>query len=294
MVLQKPKALAGLVFLCVVPLTGFAAGVAREATKSQGTQVVPGGASNAPRAPQSARVEPPSQGGSVVVANATAPPTPAGASNAVCAAGMIRVRGEACDEVEQTCKKYLDPPPYQNLRCGEYVTPSRCTGAKKALDFCIDREEAHDPQTELPTVSVSFVDAKAKCSARGLHLCKDDEWVFACEGEAMVPYPYGHARDSSACNIDKTNLGGPNGRLRDLRAKVSDYPRCLSPFGVHDMTGNVDEWVEREAGLQHSVLHGGWWLPGRNRCRATTAEHGPEYTAKQVGYRCCGATRPGG
>ncbi len=205
---------------------------------------------------------------------------------------MVRVRGEACDEAEQVCKKFLDPPPYQYLRCAEYTKPSRCVGARKPVDFCIDREEAHDPTTELPTVDISFVDAKAKCVERGLHLCKEEEWVFACEGDDMLPYPYGYSRDSSACNIDKIHLGGKDGKLRDLRAKVSEYPRCMSPFGVHHMTGNVDEWAEREAGSQHSVLHGGWWLPGRNRCRATTAEHGPEYSGKQVGYRCCGVSSP--
>lgn len=204
-----------------------------------------------------------------------------------CPEGMLLVSGEACDDPEQVCLKWMDPPPYQNLRCAEYASPVRCKGTKKTMAFCIDREEAHDPATELPVVDVSFVESKASCASRGAHLCKEDEWVFACEGEAMLPYPYGHSRDSKACNIDQTHLGGPNGKLRDLRAKVSDYPRCTSAFGVHDMTGNVDEWVEREVGSHASVLHGGWWLPGRNRCRATTAEHGPEYSGKQVGYRCC-------
>lgn len=204
-----------------------------------------------------------------------------------CPEGMVFVTGKACDDPEQVCLKWMDPPPYQNLRCAEYATPVRCKGTTKTMAFCIDREEAHDPATELPTVDVSFVESKASCASRGAHLCKEDEWVFACEGEAMLPYPYGSARDSKACNIDQTRLGGANGKLRDLRAKVSEYPRCTSAFGVHDMTGNVDEWVEREVGSHASVLHGGWWLPGRNRCRATTAEHGPEYSGKQVGYRCC-------
>ena len=35
------------------------------------------------------------------------------------------------------------------------------------------------------------------------------------------------------------------------------------------------------------VLRGGWWLPGRNRCRASTTGHGEEYSGKQVGFRCC-------
>ena len=55
------------------------------------------------------------------------------------------------------------------------------------------------------------------------------------------------------------------------------------------MTGNVDEWVEREgiAAPNRSALRGGWWLPGRNRCRAATLHHNESYSAKQVGFRCC-------
>jgi hypothetical protein len=226
-------------------------------------------------------------------AASSAPSAPSAPSRVVsrCPEGMLLVRGEACDEPDQVCLKWMDPPPYQNLRCAEYARPVRCKGTTKTMTFCIDRDEVHEATSELPVVDVSFVEAKASCASRGAHLCKEDEWVFACEGEAMLPYPYGHARDSQACNIDRTHLGGPNGKLRDLRAKVSDYPRCTSPFGVHDMTGNVDEWVEREVGAHASVLHGGWWLPGRNRCRATTAEHGPEYSGKQVGYRCCASPK---
>ena len=267
MVLQKSKVLVGLFVLGLVPLVGAARDPA-----PLGIDRPPGMLTKLALAS---------------LANA-APSVRTEASP--CAAGMVRVQGEACDEVEQTCKKFLDPPPYQTLRCAEYA-PSQCKGAKRKVDFCIDREEAHDAATELPTVEISFVDAKAQCQTRGLHLCKETEWVFACEGEAMLPYPYGLARDSAACNIDKRHLGDKDGKLRDLRAKVSEYPRCQSPFGAHHMTGNVDEWTEREGSVQRSVLHGGWWLPGRNRCRASTAEHGPEYSGRQVGYRCCGAIK---
>jgi formylglycine-generating enzyme len=215
-----------------------------------------------------------------------------GQGEAACPFDMVHVSGNYCPEVEQTCKAYLDPPPYQNLRCGEYSRNPRCVKPKVAKDFCIDREEHTDPGTDVARVDVSFIDAKSVCASAGKTLCKEDEWTFACEGEEMRPYPYGFTRDSKACNIDKNNLGSPGKGLRDLRAPNSAYAQCMSPFGVHNMTGNVDEWAERD-GAQKSVLHGGWWLPGRNRCRATTAEHGPEYTAKQVGFRCCKSTEEG-
>jgi hypothetical protein len=211
-----------------------------------------------------------------------------------CPAGMVLVEGEHCPDVEQVCLKWLDPPPYQHLRCGEYAQPAKCKVPREHRRFCIDREEYVDPHPSdgeegLPMVNKSWLEAKAICHARGARLCKESEWEFACEGPAMSPYPYGFKRNSNACNIDRTDLGGPNSKLIDHRAKTSEFPECTSPFDVHDMTGNVDEWVEREnaAPPNRSALRGGWWLPGRNRCRAATLGHAESYTAKQVGFRCC-------
>jgi sulfatase modifying factor 1 len=232
----------------------------------------------------------------------TAAPTstsiPSGSSQSAsgpCGAGMILVDGDYCPDVEQTCLKWIDPPPYQNLRCAEYAKPTKCRVAKTHKRFCIDREEYTDGNTkndvgeDLPTVRKSWLEAKAICEARGARLCKESEWELACEGPDMSPYPYGWKRDSTVCNFDRTDLGGAEEKLTDHRAPLNAFPQCLSPFGVHDMVGNVDEWTEREgmAAPNRSSLRGGWWLPGRNRCRAATTHHDENYGGKQVGFRCC-------
>ena len=228
---------------------------------------------------------------------ADATPAPASAPNpGACASGMVLVEGEYCPDADQVCLKWLDPPPYQNLRCGEYAKPATCKGPRKPRRFCVDRNEyaesAADPDT-LPAVNKSWTEAKSLCEARGARLCKETEWEFACEGPEMNPYPYGFKRDSTMCNHDRTDLGGTNEKLTDHRAPLSAFPQCTSPFGAHDMIGNVDEWVEREgvAAPHRSALRGGWWLPGRNRCRAATLHHDESYSAKQVGFRCCADAR---
>jgi formylglycine-generating enzyme required for sulfatase activity len=208
---------------------------------------------------------------------------------------MILVDGDYCPDVAQTCLKWMDPPPYQNLRCAEYAKPTKCKVAKVPKRFCIDREEYTDGNTkndagdDLPVVRKSWLDAKAICEARSARLCKESEWELACEGPDMSPYPYGWTRDSTVCNFDRTDLGGAEEKLTDHRAPLNAFPQCLSPFGVHDMVGNVDEWTEREgmAAPNRSSLRGGWWLPGRNRCRAATTHHDESYGGKQVGFRCC-------
>ena len=228
-----------------------------------------------------------------------APPTPKALSEP-CASGMVLVDGNYCPEPEQVCLKWLDPPPYENLRCGEYKKPATCKVPRVHQRFCVDREEfpenAESGESGLPLVNKSYTEAQALCDARGARLCREPEWELACEGEDMNPYPYGFSREPGVCNIDRTDLGGMGDRLIDHRAAFSEFPRCTSAFGVHDLTGNVDEWVEREnmSAPHRSALRGGWWLPGRNRCRAATLHHDEGYAAKQVGFRCCAASRGSG
>jgi sulfatase modifying factor 1 len=211
-----------------------------------------------------------------------------GASSA-CPADMVIVEGEYCPKVKQTCLRWLDAPgPYHEYRCAEYA-PSECLAPRVHERFCIDREEYVKPGDPLPLAHQSWTSAGAICAARDGRLCLESEWQFACEGEDMRPYPYGFERDSTACNIDQMNLGKPQAGLNDLRAPIEAYPRCLSPFFVHDMSGNVEEWATLDHGRapDRSAMKGAWWLPGKNTCRAATLGHGEVYEGPQVGVRCC-------
>lgn len=219
---------------------------------------------------------------------------------AVLAAGacpdvMVRVEGDYCPVVQQVCAKSADPATdrFAGLRCAEYAKPARCLAPREPLRVCVDREEYADERggDAVPRVNVTFPEAEELCEERGARLCGEREWELACEGEALLPYPYGFVRDKTACNFDREDLGHPEDGLTDWRMPRSAYPRCVSPFGVHDLVGNVDEWTVRDGAAlgaaPPSVLHGGWWLPGRNNCRAATYGHGLIYKGPQVGFRCC-------
>jgi formylglycine-generating enzyme required for sulfatase activity len=163
------------------------------------------------------------------------------------------------------------------------------------MRFCIDRLEAAD-ESGMPLSDISWTDAATFCKRKGKRLCGEREWLFACEGEEMNPYPYGVQRDSSLCNVDSTSLVKHN-RLVDLRQAVTSHPNCISSFGAQNMVGNVDEWVVLKephcsalGEKMMSGLKGGWWGPMRNSCRPVTVGHNERFHQVQVGFRCCSAT----
>jgi formylglycine-generating enzyme len=215
----------------------------------------------------------------------------AGSSNA-CPADMVLVEGAYCPEVKQTCLRWLDEGKFWNFRCAVYGKPTCASAERTPMKFCIDRYEYTKQGDKLPEVHHSWTSAGAVCASQGKRLCLESEWQFACEGPEMHAYPYGDGfhRSAATCNIDRSNLGKPNSGLRDLRSPAGAHPQCVSPFGVYDMSGNVEEWTT----LDHptdpkdtSSMKGAWWLPGRNHCRAATTGHGHTYEGGQVGVRCC-------
>ena len=223
-----------------------------------------------------------------------AKPKPEGGA---CSAGMVLVQGEYCTEVRHSCKRWLDDEKLQYARCAEYEQPARCVGKRASLRFCIDREEYTPPGADVPMNQASFVTASKVCKDLGKRICTESEWNFACEGEQMLPYPYGIKREAK-CNQDRPaeDLYDPTNKkfqvLADRRMPNGGNPECVSPFGVYDMVGNLDEPVLREearfAYPYRNGLKGGWWMPARNRCRPATTKHDDHYKDIQVGVRCCG------
>jgi len=203
-----------------------------------------------------------------------------------CPRGMVSVEGEYCPKVEHQCAAWLDPPG-RFRRCQRYEKPARCLVPRKALHFCIERDEHVNLDARLPVNRKSFLEAGRICADAGKRLCKESEWNFACEGEELRPYPYGWERDSSACNADHLLLAAGGRMLRDLRSGPGAFPRCSSPFGVLDMSGNLEELVARDDRPSWPALKGAHWLPGRNHCRARQTIHGRGYAGIETGFRCC-------
>ncbi|MFT3764102.1 MAG: SUMF1/EgtB/PvdO family nonheme iron enzyme [Minicystis sp.] len=222
-------------------------------------------------------------------------------SKAVCGEGMLLIDGIYCPYVGHSCTKFLIE---ERDVCEKYAPDVLCEGRLLHRRYCMDQFEYPNQEGVVPAVMVDWNDARRACAVEGKRLCTTEEWEFACEGPQMWPYPYGIDRDPTACNIDRVytlpemeafsdpwKISGEVERL-DKRVPSGSRPRCVSPFGVRDMTGNVDEWVENPKGKvddkpYRSTLKGGYWGPIRARCRPQTSTHNEWFSFYQVGFRCC-------
>jgi formylglycine-generating enzyme required for sulfatase activity len=230
-------------------------------------------------------------------------------ADAACPPDMVEVEGDYCPYLEQTCRRWLDPA--TKLQCAEFEkgpSAGHCFMKAQHKHFCVDRYEWPNKVGALPTYMATWSEAKASCEGMGKRLCSDTEWTLACEGPERQPYPYGggYERDAQACNIDKPYIWPNPEKVYDAKTEVAELARldqrepsgsrstCTSPYGVHDMVGNVDEWVVNvsQYGKPHiSALKGGYWGPVRTRCRSMTTGHDESFRYYQIGFRCCDEAR---
>ena len=240
-----------------------------------------------------------------------------------CGAGMVEVKGAL--KLDPSSNAYYDHNSVEELQkttCTKWINkdyPERCAEfdrtkwlsiskdlATKPMSFCMDRFEYPNQKGVYPWIMVNWYEAVDMCADEGKRICDEQEWTFACEGDEATPYPYGYTRDATACDIDQhwRPFHESAMRPRDGMTAMAEVdrlwqgvtsgsqPRCKSPFGVYDMTGNVDEWTRStHEGERPSSLKGGYWGPVRTRCRPATRSHDENHIFYQEGFRCC--TDPG-
>jgi hypothetical protein len=228
------------------------------------------------------------------------PPTPATVpTGAGCPEGMRRVRGTHHEQVQRVCLGVG----YEN-KClaflpGLVLLEPRAT----VIDVCMDTHEWPNRAGDRPAVMMRFVEAERMCADAGKRLCSEAEWELACEGPAHRPWPYGWSRRAGACNSDQpfrpyseAKLSSADARVREAEVErlwqgepSGNRASCVSAFGIHDLVGNVEEWVttSRPEWPYRSGLKGGYWSKPWAGCRGTNERHGPRFRYYEIGFRCC-------
>jgi len=152
------------------------------------------------------------------------------------------------------------------------------------------RKESIPGKENHPVVNVSWHDAVAFCKWAGKSLPTEAQWEKAAHGTDGRHYPWGNQEDRTRCNL---SLRGTT--------PVDQYPSGVSPYGCHDMEGNVREWCainsyhyssdsDRAGPAQDTkrVLRSGSWDYRREAalCPSLYERADPETWNRDWGFRC--------
>ena len=145
---------------------------------------------------------------------------------------------------------------------------------------CMDLFEYPNASGELPLTNVTYDQAIKLCKSKGKRLPTAREWTIACGGPNGTAYPYGEKYVKGACRVDQSYSTGP--------VPSGSMPKCVSVYGIYDMSGNVWEWTKSEgfeAGTKY--VRGGSWLgfPSVATCTLNAWEP-PAGGGKDYGFRC--------
>jgi formylglycine-generating enzyme required for sulfatase activity len=164
---------------------------------------------------------------------------------------------------------------------------------------------------ERPVINVSHEDAEAYCKwlnqRLGLPLgayrlpC-EAEWEYACRAGTQTPFSFGETVSSVQANYDARRVygAGQKGEYRKRTVQVGSLPS--NSWGLHEMHGNVWEWVEDAFGpypvgatdsrpVVHSktslrVMRGGSWRYDPQDLRSACRGKNPsEFSHLDVGFR---------
>lgn len=151
-----------------------------------------------------------------------------------------------------------------------------------------------------PVVQISWNDAQAYAKWAGKRVPTEAEWEKAARGIDERKFSWGNIFDLDIDGVTvHANIGS------DEPMSVGCFPTGISPYGVYNMTGNVQEWVANwyasdyythspksnptgpEIG-EFRVIRGGSWrhIKSHHVLNTSRAYQVPNYSSNFVGFRC--------
>jgi formylglycine-generating enzyme required for sulfatase activity len=169
---------------------------------------------------------------------------------------------------------YMDATPVTNEDYAKFVVD---TGHRTPSHW--ENGQMPDGLSTHPVVNVSLHDAMSYATWAHKRLPTALEWEKAAGAEHGYLYPWGDRPSVAKCNVRESGI-------RSTTA-VGTYRSGISPYGIHDMTGNVWEWCNTETTVGRYVLKGSAFTSPFEAGQTTAVnDAAADMADDDTGFRC--------